>query len=78
MNSYGLYKDKTLNEASIILNKNYFKKSEILDISKILTTNLNNFSNIDIKIYFKSNNNTKAFINKNRNDTKIETYILED
>ena len=78
MNSYGLYQNKTLNEVSIILNKNYFKKSEILDISKILTTNLNNFSNIDIKIYFKNNNNTKAFINKNRNDTKIETYILED
>ena len=78
MNSYGLYQNKTLNEVSIILNKSYFKKSEILDISKILTTNLNNFNNIDIKIYFKSNNNTKAFINKNRNDTKIETYILED
>ncbi len=78
INSYGLYQNKTLNEVSIILNKNYFKKSEILDISKILTTNLNNFNNVDIKIYFKSNNNTKAFINKNRNDTKIETYILED
>ena len=73
-----IHDNETYNEVSIILNKSYFKKSEILDISKILTTNLNNFNNIDIKIYFKSNNNTKAFINKNRNDTKIETYILED
>ena len=78
INSYGLYQDKILNEVSIILNKSYFKKSEILDISKKLTKNLNNFSNIDIKVYFKSNNDTKAFINKNRNATKIETYILED
>ena len=78
MNSYGLYKNKTLNEVSIILNKNYFKQSEILDISKILTTNLNNFNNINIKVYFKNNNVTKAFINKKRNVTKIETYILED
>ena len=78
MNSYGLYQNKTLNELSITLNKNYFKQAEILDISKILTTNLNNFNNIDIKVYFKSNNITKAFITKNRNATKIETYILED
>ena len=35
-------------------------------------------NNIDIKVYFKSNNITKAFITKNRNATKIETYILED
>ena len=78
INSYGLYQDKVLNEVSIVLNKSYFNKAEILDISKILTTNLNNFSNIDIKVYFKSNNITKAFINKSRNATKIETYILED
>lgn len=78
MNSYGLYQNKTLNEVSIILSKSHFKKSEILDISKVLTINLNNFNNIDIKIYFKSNNNTKAFINKNRDESKIETYILED
>lgn len=78
MNSYGLYQNKTLNEVSITLNKSYFKQAEILDISKILTTNLNNFNNIDIKVYFKSNNITKAFINKNRDATKIETYILED
>ena len=78
MNAYGLYQNKTLNEVSITLNKSYFKQAEILDISKILTTNLNNFNNIDIKVYFKSNNITKAFITKNRNATKIETYILED
>ena len=78
MNAYGLYQNKILNEVSITLNKSYFKQSEILDISRILTTNLNNFNNIDIKVYFKSNNITKAFITKNRNATKIETYILED
>ena len=78
INSYGLYQDKVLNEVSIVLNKSYFNKAEILDISKILTTNLNNFNDIDIKVYFKSNNITKAFINKSRNATKIETYILED
>ena len=78
MNAYGLYQNKTLNEVSITLNKSYFKQAEILDISKILTNNLNSFNSIDIKVYFKSNNITKAFINKNRNATKIETYILED
>ena len=77
INSYGLYKNKILNEVNITLNKSYFKTSEILDISKVLTANLNNFNNVDIKVYFKSNNETRAFINKNKGATKIETYILE-
>lgn len=79
LNAYGLYQDKTLNEVKIIINKSYFKRSEILNMTSIITNNLNNFdNNIDIKVYFKSNNITKAFLSKNSGDTKINTYILEE
>lgn len=78
INSYGLYQDKTLKEVKIIINKSYFKRSEILNMVDIITNNLNNFNNVDIKIYFKSDDVIKAFINKNINETKINTYILED
>ncbi len=79
INAYGLYQNKTLNEIKITVNKSYFKRSEILNMTNIITNNLNNFNNnVNIKVYFKSNNNIKAFLNKNSGETKINTYILEE
>ena len=77
INPIGLYKDKQLVLVNLTINKSYFKNSEILVITNILTNNLNTFdSNIGINIYFKSNNNIKAFISKKEN--KLETHILEE
>ena len=77
INPIGLYKDKQLVLVNLTINKSYFKNSEILTITNILTNNLNTFdSNIGINIYFKSNNNIKAFISKK--DNKLETHILEE
>ncbi len=78
LNAYGLYQDKTLNEVKIVINKNYFKRSEILNMINIITNNINNFNNSNIKVYFENENKIKAFLNKNRDETKIETYILEE
>ena len=79
LNAYGLYQNNTLNEVKIIINKSYFKRAEILNMTNVIINNLNNFdSNIEIKIYFKSNNVIKAFINKSSSETKINTYILEE
>ena len=78
INSYGLYKNKELQEVHIIINKSYFKRSEILDISSNIANNLSNFDGINVKIYLKSNNITQGFIEKESNATKIETYILEE
>lgn len=77
LNAYGLYQNDIINEITMTINKSYFKRSEILSMVDIITKNLNNFSNIDIKIYFKEDNITKAFINKSNDETKIDTYILE-
>lgn len=79
LNAYGLYQNKTLNEIKMTINKSYFKRSEILNMVNIITSNLNTFDSIvDIKVYFKSNNVTKAFLSKNSGETKIDTYILEE
>ena len=78
VNAYGLYKDTVLNEITLIINKNYFKRSEILNITNIITKNLNNFDGVNVKVYLKSNGITKAFSFKVRGETKIETYILEE
>lgn len=78
VNAYGLYKDTVLNELTLIINKNYFKRSEILNITNIITKNLNNFDGVNVKVYLKSNGMTKAFSFKVRGETKIETYILEE
>ena len=79
LNAYGLYQDKTLNEIKITVNKSYFKRSEILNIINIITNNFGVFdTNVDIEVYFKSNNTTKAFLSKNSGETKINTYILEE
>ena len=79
LNAYGLYQNKTLNEIKMTINKSYFKRSEILNMVNTITSNLNTFDSIvDIKVYFKSNNVTKAFLSKNSGETKIDTYILEE
>ena len=77
-NSFGLYQDKILNEVKIDIKKSYFRRSEILHMTNVIINNINNFNDVSIKVYFKSNNQIKAFLNKNNNATKIETYILED
>ena len=78
-NVTGLYKGDTLLNITITINRNYFNQGEILNISKIITENIANFdSNITIKVYLKSNNVKKAFLNKKSNANKIETYILEE
>lgn len=78
LNSYGLYKDKELQEVHIIINKSYFKRSEILDISNNIANNLSTFDGISVKVYLKSNGITKAFIDKESSATKIKTYVLEE
>lgn len=78
VNSYGLYKDKELLEVHIIINKSYFKRSEILDISSGIANNLNTFDGVSVKVYLKSNGITQGFIDKESSATKIETYILEE
>lgn len=77
INPIGLYKDKQLVQVNLTINKSYFKNSEILAITNTLTSNLNTFtSDVKINVYFKSNNNIKAFISKK--DNKLETHILEE
>lgn len=77
LNPIGLYKDKKLVSVDLVLSKSYFKNAEILSIAEILSKNFASFDqNIKINVYFKSNNNTKAYMIKK--DTKIETHILED
>lgn len=79
LNATGLYKDNTLISIDININKSYLKQSEILSISNIIIDNLNSFeNNVSIKIYLKSNNKTKAFLNKKSNVNNVETYILEE
>lgn len=77
INPIGLYKDKQLVLVNLTINKSYFKNSEILAITNVLTNNLNTFgSDVGINVYFKSNNNIKAFISKK--DNKLEAHILEE
>ena len=77
ISSIGYYQEKELQSLQITITSNYFLQSQILDISKTITDNLQNFdSDISIKVYFKTNE-IKAFLDKKPNVTKIETYILE-
>lgn len=78
INSYGLYKNKELIEVNIIINKSYFKRSEILDIFNGVANNLNTFDGVSVKVCLKSNNIIKGFMDKESSATKIETYILEE
>lgn len=75
----GLYKGNKLLNVNITINSGYFNQGEILNISNIIRDSITSFdSNINIKIYIKSNNTIKAFLNKKSNVNKIETYILEE
>lgn len=77
LNPIGLYKDKTLVRVDLTVNKSYFSNVEILSLARIITSNFGSFdSNIQINVYFKSNNSIKAYIVKK--EEKIETYILEE
>ena len=75
----GLYKDNILLNIDIIVNSDYFNKGQILNISNTITKDLNSFpQNVNIKIYIKTSNEVKAFLNKEDNVNKINTYILEE
>lgn len=76
LNPIGLYKDKDLVRVDLNFNKSYFTNVEILTIANTLKNNLSSFDNIQINVYFKSNNKIKAYMTKK--DNKVETYILED
>lgn len=77
LNSIGLYKDKNLVEVNFTFTKSYFKNSEVLAIINDLTSAIKSFdSSVKVNIYFKNNNNIKAFVTKQNN--KLETYIMEE
>jgi len=79
INAMGLYKAEKLISVDITLHKSGLKRSEILNISNIITSNLNAFkSEVSVKVYFKNNNKTQAFLIKKTNANEIETYILEE
>lgn len=73
----GLYKNDYLESVDIIVTKSYFKNEEILNIFNLIVENINFDIDKEIKVYLKSNNELRAFLNKKRNELKVESYILE-
>ena len=73
----GLYKNDYLESVNIIVTKSHFKNEEILNIFNLIVENINFDIDKEIKVYLKSNNQTRAFLNKKRNELKVESYILE-
>lgn len=77
LNPVGLYQDKKLVEVNLTFSKGYFKNSEILSIIGNIRNYLNAFaSDVKVNVYFKSNNNIKAYVTRNGNE--LETYIMEE
>lgn len=74
----GLYKDTELVSININLTKNNFTRSEILAIADTISNYIKFNANVEINIYFKSNNNIKAYLNKKDNDLNIEVYLVEE
>lgn len=75
----GLYQDNNLISVTVNLTKSNFNRSEILSIADIITNYFNLFnSKVEIGIYFKSNNNLKAYLVKKRNNNDIEIYLMEE
>lgn len=73
----GLYQNDKLVEVNLTLTKGYFKNSEILSIIGDITSNLNTFdSNVKLNVYFKNNNDIKAYITRKNNE--LETFIMEE
>lgn len=77
LNPIGLYQDNKLVSVDLYLSKGYFKNNEILSIIGDIRNSLNSFSsNTKLNVYFKSNNNIKAYVT--REDNEIKTYIMEE
>lgn len=73
----GLYQNDKLVEVNLTLTKGYFKNSEILSIIGDITSNLNTFdSNVKLNVYFKNNNDIKAYVTRKNNE--LETFIMEE
>ena len=54
-----------------------FKNNEILSIINDIRSYLNIFSSeVKINIYFKNNNDIKAYVTRDNNE--LETYIMEE
>lgn len=67
ISSKGLYEGNTLKEVSIVITSTTLKQSEIISYSDIIVKEINNFNkDIDIKVYFKSNNKIKALLETNK------------
>lgn len=72
-----LYKNNNLIKVNITINNNYLSRAKILEISDIISNDLNSFSSsVEVIVYFKSNNNTKGILVKNGLEVKI--HLMEE
>ncbi len=76
LNPIGLYKGNTLVKVDLNINKSYLTAGEILTLSSMIGNNLDSFGDVEVNVYFKSNNTLKGYVVKKQ--SKIETFILED
>lgn len=72
-----LYKNNDLIKVNITINNNYLNRAKILEISDIISDDLNGFSSsVEVIVYFKSNNNIKGVLIKNGLEVKI--HLMEE
>ena len=77
LNPIGLYQDKKLVEVNLTFTKGYFKNDEVLSIINGIRSYLNVFSSdVKVNIYFKNNNDIKAYVTRKNNE--LETFIMEE
>ena len=76
LNPIGLYKGNELVKVDLTINKSFLTTGEVLTLSNIIGNNLYAFGDVSVNVYFKSNNQTKAYVTKKQG--KIETRIMEE
>lgn len=74
----GLYDDNLLSSVNITINGTSLNRNKILYISQLLSKKLvNSFSNANIKVYIKMDNQVKTTITKRQNDIGFDVHILD-
>ena len=75
---YGLYDNNLLSSINITINGTSLNKSKILYISQLLSQKtISKFSNSNIKVYLKTDNQIKSIITKKYNDINCTVHILD-
>ncbi len=75
---YGTYNNNSLTEAIVTINSMSLNRSKILYVSQVLSEKLaNTFSNVNVKIYIKTNEEIKAMIFRRQNSLGSNVYIFD-